>query len=95
MQVVEPIIDLPRNNLVREEFLKPSHKDGQCYQLVTGGSVVWPHLEKPLYNISKIIGEILRDSLKASFSHFPEKTLHVISHERWLQCEHLVKDATQ
>ena len=51
VQVVEPIIDLPRDYLVREEFLQPPHEDGQCDQLVTGGSVVWPHLEQPLYDI--------------------------------------------
>ena len=51
VQIVEPIIDLSRDNLVREEFLEPPHENGQCDQLVTGGSVVWPNLEKPLYDI--------------------------------------------
>ena len=51
VQVAETIINLPRDYLVREEFLQPPHKDGQCDQLVTGGSVFWPHLEKPLYDI--------------------------------------------
>ena len=95
VQVVEPIIDLPRDNLVREEFLQPSHENWQCDQLVASRSVVWPHLEQPLYHVGKVIGKILRDPLEGSFRHFAEQTLHVISHERWLQCEHLVQDAAQ
>lgn len=51
VQVVEPIIDLPWDDLVREEFLQPPHEDGQCYQLITRWTIVWLHLEQPLDDI--------------------------------------------